>query len=39
MSLLAAEHVSVRLGGAEVLHGVSLSFDAAEIVTIIGPNG
>lgn len=39
MSLLAAEAISVRLGGAEVLHAVSLRVDAAEIVTIVGPNG
>ena len=39
MSLLAADHVCVRFGGAEVLHDISLRLDAAEIVTIVGPNG
>ncbi|MDP4031383.1 MAG: metal ABC transporter ATP-binding protein [Pseudorhodobacter sp.] len=39
MSLLTAENIRVRLGGAEVLQGVSLSLDPAEIVTIVGPNG
>lgn len=39
MSLIAAEHLAVRLGGREVLHHVDLSIDAGEIVTIVGPNG
>lgn len=39
MSLLAAEDISVRLGGAEVLHRVSLAIEPGEIVTILGPNG
>jgi zinc transport system ATP-binding protein len=39
MSLLAADHICVRFGGAEVLHDVSLRLNAAEIVTIVGPNG
>ncbi|THD83433.1 metal ABC transporter ATP-binding protein [Aliigemmobacter aestuarii] len=39
MSLIAAENICVRLGGAEVLHDVSIHLDAGEIVTILGPNG
>ena len=37
--LLSAEDVTVRLGGAEVLSGVSLAIEPAEIVTVLGPNG
>ena len=39
MSLLAAQDVSVRLGGADVVQGVSLTIEPGEIVTILGPNG
>lgn len=39
MSLLSAEHICVRLDGAEVLHDVSLAVEPGEIVTILGPNG
>jgi zinc transport system ATP-binding protein len=39
MSLIAADHICVRYGDAEVLHDVSLKLDPAEIVTILGPNG
>ncbi|WP_136682474.1 metal ABC transporter ATP-binding protein [Falsirhodobacter xinxiangensis] len=39
MSLLSAEHVTVRLGGADVLSDVSIALNAGEIVTIVGPNG
>jgi zinc transport system ATP-binding protein len=38
-TLLAAQNLSVRFGGAEVLSDVSLSLHPAEIVTILGPNG
>jgi zinc transport system ATP-binding protein len=37
--LLAAERLSVRFGGADVLDDVSLRIDRGEIVTLIGPNG
>jgi len=39
MSLIAAQNLTVRLGGADILTGVSLAIDPAEIVTIVGPNG
>ncbi len=39
MTLIAAEHICVRIGGVEVLHDVSLGIAAGEIVTILGPNG
>ena len=39
MPLIEAHGIAVRLGGAEVLHDVSLSIEAGEIVTIVGPNG
>lgn len=39
MSLLAAQNLSVHLGGAEVLSDISLTVNPAEIVTILGPNG
>lgn len=39
MSLIAADRICVRFGGAEVLHDVSLAIAPGEIVTILGPNG
>ncbi len=39
MTLIAAEGLSVRLGQADVLTGITLSIRPAEIVTILGPNG
>jgi zinc transport system ATP-binding protein len=39
MSLIAAQNLSVRQGGAEVLSNVTLAIDPGEIVTILGPNG
>ncbi len=39
MSLIGAAHLCVRLGGAEVLHDITLEVAAGEIVTILGPNG
>ena len=37
--LVAAEGLSVRYGGHEVLAGVDLSIAPGEIVTLVGPNG
>ena len=39
MTLIAANHICVRFGGAEVLHNVSMAVQPGEIVTIVGPNG
>ncbi len=39
MRLLDVRDLSVRYGSHEVLSDVSLSIDAGEIVTIVGPNG
>ena len=39
MSLIEARHLCVRQGGTEVLHDVSLTLAAGEIVTVVGPNG
>ncbi|MDP2082379.1 MAG: metal ABC transporter ATP-binding protein [Pseudotabrizicola sp.] len=39
MTLIAADHICVRYGGAEVLHDVSIAVHPGEIVTIVGPNG
>ncbi len=39
MPLLEATALVGGYGGADILHGVSLTVDAGEIVVIIGPNG
>ncbi len=39
MSLIEVENLSIRYGANIVLSNVSLSVDAGEIVTIVGPNG
>ena len=39
MALLEARDVVAGYGETEILHGVSISVDTGEIVTIIGPNG
>ncbi|MCY4652296.1 MAG: ABC transporter ATP-binding protein [Dehalococcoidia bacterium] len=39
MALLEARDVVAGYGETEILHGVSITVDAGEIVTIIGPNG
>jgi iron complex transport system ATP-binding protein len=36
---LAAEHVAVRLGGAQVLAGVSAVFARGQVTAVLGPNG
>lgn len=39
MSLIKTENMSVRYGGATVLHDVRFAIDPGEIVTVVGPNG
>lgn len=39
MTLIAAEDLTVRFRGREVLHGVDFRIDAGEVVTVVGPNG
>ena len=39
MALLEARDIVAGYGETEILHGVSISVDSGEIVTIIGPNG
>ncbi|MDR6904486.1 branched-chain amino acid transport system ATP-binding protein [Agromyces sp. 3263] len=37
--MLALEHVGLRIGGARILHDVSLEVVAGEMLGVIGPNG
>jgi lipopolysaccharide export system ATP-binding protein len=37
--MLAARHLTKRYGRRQVLHGVSVSVDANEVVGLLGPNG
>ena len=39
MTLARIKDLSVALGGAPILHGVNLTIDPGEIITIVGPNG
>ena len=39
MPLLSLDGLTVRYGEIEALHGLSLSVDAGEVVTLLGANG
>jgi len=39
MTILAANNIDAGYGAAQILHGVSVTVESDEIVTIIGPNG
>lgn len=39
MTLIAAENLTVRFGGAPVVAHVNFAMQAGEIVTVVGPNG
>jgi iron complex transport system ATP-binding protein len=39
VSLLAASHVSVRIGATEIVRDAALSLNAGELVALVGPNG
>lgn len=39
MTLIRTEALEIRHGTHRVLHGVNLSIEAGEIVTLVGPNG
>lgn len=38
-AMLSLEHVGLRIGGARILHDVSLEVPAGEMLGVIGPNG
>ncbi|HKH07993.1 MAG TPA: ABC transporter ATP-binding protein [Agromyces sp.] len=38
-AMLSLEHVSLRIGGARILHDISLEVPAGEMLGVIGPNG
>lgn len=39
MTILAADHLSVRLGGRDVLDSITLALRPGQVTAVIGPNG